>query len=273
MTNLLRANLSRLRRDRVFWACAAVTMACAMGLMIAWCLDDLSRGLEENLEYYYFRLVLALGLFQSVFACLFLNVEYSEGTVRNKLAVGHTRCEIYLANFLAVLIGSMVILLAWAVGSCVGIPLVGIWKFGFPGLGLYLLLTAAFSIVFAALMTFIGVLNTGRSAIVVTLLAWLVLLMAASTVYNNLSEPEFVGGFTVTVDGMQTVKPEPNPHYVTGTARAVYEFFYDLLPTGQAAQVQSAAVARPVRALVCDAVLTLGFTLGGLALFRKKDLK
>jgi len=28
-----------------------------------------------------------------------------------------------------------------------------------------------------------------------------------------------------------------------------------------------------VRALVCDAVLTLGFTLGGLALFERKDLK
>ena len=35
-------------------------------------------------------------------------------------------------------------------------------------------------------------------------------------VENTLSEPEFVGGLLMTVDGMQTMTPEPNPRYVSG---------------------------------------------------------
>lgn len=273
MTNLLRADLFRLWRDKAFWICIAAVLTCSAGLMMVWCRDDLSRGMAESLEYYYFRVVLVLGLFQSVFSSLFLHMEYSEGTIRNKLSVGHTRREIYLAHFLTVLIGSLCIVLAWAVGNCVGIPFVGTWQFSFAKLAFHVLLTAAFSAVFAAVITFIGMLNSGRSATVVIVVVYFALLMAAAQVYNALSEPEFVSGIRITVDEMQMVNQEPNPRYITGTVRAVYEFFYDLLPTGQAAQVQNIDVAHPVRALVCDAALTLAFTLGGLALFRRKDLK
>jgi len=277
MTNLLRADLSRLRRDKVFWVCLAALLAGSAGMMLQWCREartlTAGMGFVEGLEYYYFRMVLVLGVFQAVFAGLFLNTEYAEATIRNKLSIGRTRREVYLAHFLTVLIASLLMVLAWAVGSCAGIPQLGLWQFGFGKLAVYLLVTAAFTAVFAAIFTFIGMLNTGRSAIAVSLLVWLALLMAAGQIYNALSEPEFVSGITMMVDGMQMVNSEPNPKYLTGTVRAVYEFFYDLLPTGQAAQVQSVGLAHLVRALVCDAVLTLGFTFGGLVLFEKKDLK
>jgi len=277
MTNLLRADLYRLRRDKVFWVCVAALLAGSAGMMLQWCREARTLmadiGFADGLEYYYFRMVLVLGVFQSVFAGLFLNTEYAEGTVRNKLAVGRTRREVYLAHFLAVLAASLLMVLAWAVGSCAGIPQLGAWQFGADGLALHMLVVFAFTAALAAVFTFTGILWTGRSAIAVSVLVWFALLMAAGQIYNALSEPEFVSGITMMVDGMQMVNSEPNPHYITGTTRAVYEFLYDLLPTGQAAQVQSVSLAHPVRALVCDAVLTLGFTFGGLALFERKDLK
>lgn len=272
MNNLLRANFSRLKQDKVFWVCMAAMLAGSAGMMVGWCRADLALGNHEVLEYYYFRMVLPLGLIQSVFACLFLHVEYSEGTIRNKLAIGHTRAEIYLANFLAVLLGSLLMLLALAAGGLAGIPLVGVWRFGFGELALYLLIAAACSAVFAAVYTFIGMLMTGRSSTVVTVVVWIVLLFAAAMVYNALSEPEFHANILITAEGKELIG-EPNPKYLTGTVRVVYEFLYDLLPTGLAVQVQSTNVAHPVRALACDAALTAAFTLGGLALFRRKDLK
>ncbi len=275
MTNLLRANLCRLKRDKVFWLCVGVLLAGSAGMMLHWRREGLGVDMEpvKGLEYYYFRLTIILGLFQSVFACLFLNTEYAEGTVRNKLSIGHTRREIYLANFLTVLAASLLMALAWAVGSCAGIPYWGLWRFGPRGLALHMLVVLAFTAVYAAMFTFIGMLDAGRSAIVVSLLAWFAVTMAASQLDNGLSEPEFISGISMTVDGIQMASPEPNPKYLTGAVRAVYEFLMDLLPIGQAVQVQRLELTHPARALACDAVLTLGFTLGGLALFRKKDLK
>lgn len=273
MTELLHANIFRLRRDRTFQLCIAAVLALSAGMMVIWGREHLARSFGDGLEYYYFRVTPFLGLFQSVFGGLFLNTEYSEGTVRNKLSVGHTRRDVYLAHFFTVLLASMLMLLAWAVGSCAGIPFVGTWRIGFGKLALYILLTVAFTTVFAALVTFIGVLCTGRAATVAAVLVYFALLLATIKVYNALSEPEFVSGISMTIDGMQMSQPEPNPNYLTGTVRAVYEFLMDLLPIGQAVQVQSLEQAHPVRALVCDAVETLALTLGGLALFRKKDLK
>lgn len=273
MTELLHANLFRLRRDRAFQLCIAAVLALSAGMMVVWGREHLARGFADGLEYYYFRVTIVLGLFQSVFGGLFLNTEYSEGTVRNKLSVGHTRREVYLAHFLTVLLASMLMLLAWAIGSCAGIPFVGTWRIGFGKLALYILLTAAFTTVFAALVTFIGVLCTGRAAMVAVVLVYFALLLAAGNVDNALSEPEFVEGILMTIDGVQVPNPEPNPRYLTETVRPVYEFILDLLPVGQAAQVQGMRAAHPLRMLICDVVETLALTLGGLALFRKKDLK
>ena len=91
MRNLLRANFFRMRRDEMFWTCFGVVLACSAVFMFFWCREDLSLGLAVKLEEYYFNMVMALGLFDAMFAAMFLNAEYAEGTVRNKLAAGHTR--------------------------------------------------------------------------------------------------------------------------------------------------------------------------------------
>lgn len=113
MRNLLRANFFRMRRDEMFWTCFGVVLACSAVFMFFWCREDLSLGLAVKLEEYYFNMVMALGLFDAMFAAMFLNAEYAEGTVRNKLAAGHTRRDIYLAHFLTVLAASLLIMAAW----------------------------------------------------------------------------------------------------------------------------------------------------------------
>jgi len=273
MTNLLRADFFRLRRDRSFWICIAAVLIMSAGMVFYWCWDDVvTLDSIKGLEYYYFLTVVLLGLFQSVFGCLFLNTEYGEGTVRNKLSVGHTRREVYLSHFFTIEIASLLMVLLWAVGGCVGIPFAGIWQFGFDGLAFYILVIVAFSTVYAAAITFIGVLCTGRSAIILTILAWLVTTFAAITLLNALHQAEQVTFMSIS-EGVETVEMIPNPHYIAGTKRDIYEFLMDLLPFGQALQVQDTDVAHPVRVFVCDVVSTLAFTLGGLMLFRKKDLK
>ena len=273
MTNLLRANLFRLRRDLNFWCCFGTVLACSAGFMFFWCREDLALGLETSLEQYYFRMTLPLGMFDAIVSALFLNVEYSEGAIRNKLAVGHTRRSVYWAHFLTILAASLLIALAWLLGGCVGIPMVGAWSFGVGAWAFHVLIVMAASASFAAIFTFLGMLTTGRAATVGIVLVYFALLLGAAYVDNILSEPEFMSNFLTTVDGTAIGAPEPNPYYVSGAARAFYEFLQDLLPTGQTRQLQTVSVLHPVRSLLCDAGVTAVFTLGGLALFGRKDLK
>ena len=273
MTNLLRANFFRMRRDHVFWLCFGTLLACSAVFVFFWCREALLLGFEAKLEEFYFNMVMSLGFFTAMFAAMFLNAEYSDGTIRNKLAVGHTRRDVYLANFLTVLTASMFFIAAWLIGGCAGIPMVGPWGFGLGGLAFHVLIAVGSTVAFAAIFTFLGMLLSKRTATVTVVLSWFALLLAASMVENILSEPEFTGGILMTVDGMQTMAPEPNPYYVSGALRTFYEAVRDIIPAGQAIQVQNLAVLSPLRALLCDLGVTAVFTFGGLKLFERKDLK
>lgn len=273
MSNLLRANFYRLRRDGMFWSCMLTVLACSIGFMVLWCLEDAEKGFVRDLDTFYFRLSAAMGFFYAMFTCLFLSVEYGEGTIRNKLAVGHTRREVYLSHFLTVFLASLCIAAAWLIGSLAGAPFLGFLTIGPAGTALCLLVVVGFTAAFSAIYTFIGMLNDRRSATVITISLWLALLLVSSFFENALYEPEFSTGVIMTMDGMQMANPEPNPYYVSGLRRAVYEFIVDFLPTGQSSSLQNIKLDHPVRMLLSSVFITASATLGGLALFERKDLK
>ena len=273
MRNLLNANFFRLKRNPVFWVCITTMLLGSAGMMVLWCVEDAQKGIIRELDVFYFRLSIIVSLTYAVFTCLFLNVEYSEGAIRNKLAVGHTRQDVYLSSFLTVFAASLSIALVWLAGSWVGMPFLGFLTLSPAGVALCLAVIVGFTAAFSAIFTFIEMLNTRRSAMVVTILVWLALLLLASMVDNTLYEPEFTTGITITSDGVQTMVQEPNPYYISGLQRDIYEFIMDFLPSGQAGRLQNIALDHPVRMLLCSAFVTTATTLGGLFLFKRKDLK
>ena len=74
-------------------------------------------------------------------------------------------------------------------------------------------------------------------------------------------------------DGTVTAIMNPNPYYISGIQRAIYEFLVDLLPSGQADSLQNILLDHPLRMLLCSAFVTAAATLGGMKLFERKDLK
>ena len=89
-----------------------------------------------------------------MFSCLFLSVEYAEGTIRNKLTVGHTRREVYLSSFLTVFAACVCMALAWLVGSLAGVPLLGFLTMGPAGMILCVAVVVGFTAAFSAIYTF-----------------------------------------------------------------------------------------------------------------------
>ena len=65
----------------------------------------------------------------------------------------------------------------------------------------------------------------------------------------------------------------PNPNYVSGTLRAVYQFAVDALPTGQSILLANQELEHPILALSASAGLVVLCSVVGMAVFRRKDLK
>jgi len=74
---------------------------------------------ETDFDY---SLTVSLGIpaFFALFTPFFLGTEYSDGTIRNKLAAGKTRAEIYAASFLTMTAALAVMTAAWLAGALIG---------------------------------------------------------------------------------------------------------------------------------------------------------
>ena len=68
-------------------------------------------------------------------------------------------------------------------------------------------------------------------------------------------------------------EPVPNPSYVSGAKREAYMFLMDALPTGQGLLMANLSIERPLRMLAASAGIAAAATVGGIFLFRRKDLK
>lgn len=271
MHKLLSAGLYRLRKDKTFWG-TLVTVFLISIIVMVFGIRRGNAGSATNLDDYYFYLLPALGLFCAFFTGLFIGTEYTDGTMRNKIVVGHTRAEIYLSNFIVCLIACEGFVGAWLAGGLIGIPAMGVWKSGYAVL-LYIVLAVLLTAAMTAVFAVVCMSAARRNAAVWTILLFLFLLFIASYLYNHLCEPEMSSGVMMTANGVQMMEPSPNPDYIGGTRRIVYQFIVDALPTGQSILINNQELGRPLLSAVSSVVIALLTTFGGVVHFRKKDLK
>lgn len=228
-----------------------------------------------------------MGLVAAVFISLFVGSEYSDGTVRNKLVVGHSRMRIYLANLIVCSIACVLISLAYAAGIIMVSSSKGGQLLVETSIVSRCLICSVFvSIAFASIMTMLAMLNTNKAGnVVVSMILALVLLVSSSYIYQRLNEPEMYDNYvSVNEVGIPTqVEQSPNPLYIDGTPRAVLEVVNDLLPSGQAMQLADAFDSEGIANKDIESVsyqwlgyslLVIVLTSGvGITLFRRKEIR
>ena len=228
-----------------------------------------------------------MGLVAAILTSMFIGSEYSDGTIRNKLVVGHSRMRIYLANLIVCSVACVLISLAYITGVFV----VGSAKGGelltkTSVVTMCLVCSILVSVAFTSIMTMLAILNTNKAGnVVVSMLLALILLVSGSFIYQRLSEPEIYDNYvSVNEAGVPTeVEQLPNPQYIDGKQRAVLEVVNDLLPSGQAMQLvdmfdadgmtnkdMENAPYRWLRYSLLVIVITSGL---GIILFRKKEIR
>ena len=275
MAKLLRANLSRLWKSRIFY----IGLAFMLLLNVFLVLDGWNygrQGYPEPLEDMLFQNCIIIGFVSAVVVGMFLGTEYSDGTIRNKIAVGHTRASIYLANLIVCAAASaLLLLISLALGFGLGSFLLDPLGLPMKVLLLYTCIGLLTTVSFASIYTLVAMLSPSKaSGAVLCLVLALVLLFATSAVEGTLTEPEMVQDFIMSVDGTPNLgEPHPNPRYVTGTKRAVLEVIYDILPTGQAFQISNNECAHPARLPAFSLLVALVTSAAGALLFRRRDLK
>ena len=269
MLNLLRADFFCLRRNRTFWLCAAAAFVLSSVYMLRTSADSI-QTLDQNL----LRVFPFLPNLHAAFVSLFLGLEYQDGTLRNKLIVGHSRKCVYLSRLLVSITGCFGILLAWILSI-----LVGAAKFGWHVSQMRMLLCDAVVILLltaalAAMLTMLCMLLTNRAVSAATaMLLMFGLLALASTCYNALCEPEMLSTAVITANGFDVGEPMPNPDYISGTMRTMYQFAVDVLPVGQSILLANQELEHPLFALSASVGLAVLCSAVGMMVFRRKNLK
>ena len=271
MLKLLHASFFRLRKSRLLLLCmtAAFVVSSIFLLQIGdseesvWTLDE---ALLQILPF--------LPVLYAAFIGLFLGMEYQDGTMRNKIVAGHTRSAVYLSQLFTAMIGCLGILLAWSLSTAVGAVRLGWFVAPWTELLLRAVVILMTMAAMAAILTLFAMLITNRAVSSVTvILAIFALLLLSSYLYNSLCEPELLSAAIMTETGYEVGEPMPNPNYIGGTLRTVYQFLSEALPSGQAILMANQELTHPGLSLCASMCIVLLMIGAGIAVFHRKDLK
>jgi hypothetical protein len=269
----------RLRHYKPFWIETAAMFLFGVFFLYLAKSGDSTLG---SLDAIFFRYTTAIGGFSAVFIGLFLGTEYSDGTYKNKVVVGHSKAAIYFSNLIVGFVEGLILIFAWTLSmAAIGIPLMG----GFtssPGMIIsYLLSSICMTGAYVSIFTLLCMLNHNKAgAAVSALLVFMLILALGSYCMVSLAEPELYSPgptYSVVDADTQTITEtsslEPNPAYLTGNKRKFFEFAGDFLPSAQGIQL---SIMRGDNLLLMSAyslLIVIGTTTLGILCFRKKDLK
>ncbi|MDE6641100.1 MAG: ABC transporter permease [Acetatifactor sp.] len=263
MNRLMSAGFTRLWKNKFFWLGMILLPGFLAFALFSNYHDMKQYNFSFTINGFLYGCFLLIGMFTSIFAALFLGTEYSDGTIRNKLVIGHSRTAVYLSSLAVCFVSSLLVCLTTIIITyALGIPLFGtpetpvltiVQEYAYG-----VLMIAALSGIFTLLAMMIT--SKSVSAIVCTV-GIFALLFISMYILKRLLAPEMIEyGY--------------NPRYLTGTARKVYEFLQDFLPTGQGMQLaQFGHLQHPLQACLCSLFVTAGTTMGGILAFQKKNLK
>lgn len=274
MSKLLSANFMRLKKDKFFWIGIAFMFAAGVFFPVMRYADMKQTGTINNIDNGFFGCALFIGIIMAVFCSLFIGTEYSDGTMRNKIVIGHKRASIYLANFItSVIISIFMSIVFFLPYLCVGVPMLGFFEMDIKLVLLFLLAALTLSVAFSSIFTLISMLSHNKviTAIICILLVFL-LLFAGAWMNKMLSEPKTDMGLVMTETG-QEYEELPNPKYLEDKERNAVQFFYDFVPGGQVIQCMSLEAVNIERLPIYSLIIVILTTGAGVIFYKKKDLK
>ena len=277
MRKLLSANFSRLWKRKIFWLLEIGTLLFSIVAYLLVGINVKNIGIHwilKNANFYLFLVLLYVSILTAIFSSLFFGTDYSDGTLRNKLTVGHSRKDIYLSNWvLNAAITTTFIMTHYLVAVVIGIPIGGMTVISVIN---HLLLKFVFSLIIAladtSIITMTTMLDSNKArCAIVNILTALLLIIVGFFIFSALEQPELKYQMIQQADGSYLMDEHvPNPRYVGGNMRIVYTILESIMPTAFALRIASDSISN--YPLIGCAIAVL-LTIIGMVMFKKKDIK
>ena len=279
MSRLLCADFAKLKKNRFFWLCiiGMVGFGLFMKTMEYITMQqyaDEAPPLDSMLSVY----SMVIGFLTAAFVSLFVGTEYSDGTIRNKIIIGHSRAAIYFSNLITCSAAGFFMCLAYLLPAlAAGIPLCGIKTADFRYLAGMILCSFIMTLAFTSLCTLVGMLCQNKAmTAVITILSVCLLFAASVYISAKLNEPETYPEISAFADDGSVIdaRDVPNPGYVRGTQRQIYEFLDEFLPTGQSVILTRGDKGASFLLMSAYSAGITAVAAGmGIFIFRKRDIK
>lgn len=277
MSRLLCAGFSRLKKSKCFWACMIFMFLYAVFMRWTQYMDSKSWGYLSSMDDGFFSYTALIGILLSAFISLYIGTEYSDGTLRNKLVIGHTRPAIYLSNLIVCLTAGLLMCLSFLCASLfAGMALVEPFQGSVREIIILTVTSFMMTFSFTALLTLTAMICQNRAiTAVINILAVFFLLFASLMIASYLNQPEMYDAYSYTDESGEliNVEAEPNPNYPRGATRKVYEFLEDFLPSGQVMQFNMSTPEEPAFLCLYSGTILLVSTGVGISIFREKNIK
>lgn len=275
MSRLISANLTRAFKGKLLWLIAAAALIFS-GMNAGEILQHYSPAEPERCIECVFNSIPIMAILVPAFSGLFLGSDYRCGTLRTKILSGASRESVYISNFFTVFICSFIILCASLLPAVVTLllyvesPLAIVEK-----LLLNLLTSVMITASLSAIFTLMGMLISSKSAGAVSAILFaFALIFAGSYIYSRLGEPEMISDMSFNIDGViVSGEPHPNPAYVGGWLRTIFEILRDILPTGQGILLANNEMTHYLLSATVSLFETVIICLFGVMFFSRKDLR
>ena len=280
MYKLLNAGFYRLIKNKVFWGILIITLGIA-GVFLYNQLDD-STNVIDNLLLDHIGII---GFFISIFTTLFVGLEYANGTIRNKIVVGHSRIKIYLSNLIiSITVGIIIELSYMLVIAIIGIPVLGGLQIPLSQFILILLNIVMIIITYSSIFCCITLLCQD---ITISTVIGIILVIAMFVIEGILSLTANTEKYSyqITRNEQGVVTKEIigiNPNYPGETKKKIAQTILYIMPTGQANFIASGVSNQikfneePINTftlLLYSLGTTIVINIIGIYCFNKKELK
>lgn len=279
MSRLLCADFAKLKKNRFFWLCIIGMIGFGLFMKTMEYITmqqyaDEAPPLDSMLSVY----SMVIGFLTAAFVSLFVGTEYSDGTIRNKIIIGHSRAAIYFSNLITCSAAGFFMCLAYLLPAlAAGIPLCGIKTADFRYLAGMILCSFIMTLAFTSLCTLVGMLCQNKAmTAVITILSVCLLFVASVYISAKLNEPETYPEISAFADDGSVIddRDVPNPGYVRGTQRQIYEFLDEFLPTGQSVILTRGDKGASFLLMSAYSAGITAVAAGmGIFIFRKRDIK
>lgn len=275
MNKLLKANFARLWQDKIFWLETVFMFVWGIFLAVGPYLDNVKYNAHNYFDQNLLVYVAFIGCCASVFCSMFSGTEYSNRTIRNKLVVGHLRSSIYLSSLITSVAAVMIMTVVFLLSYCTIGSFLLESPIAKPKELIFMIFISIFTVIaYVSIFHMLSMLITKKSiSAVLCLLLFFGLLMLAFVIKEKLDAPEFVQGYGMTANGIELLDPKPNPKYLQPAARRIYQYFLDILPTGQSIELMFFSVVHPYLMMLYSVVISVTTTFLGILIFKKKDIK